>query len=1759
MGLWSRIKKAFSTDVNIKKYTKVKTVKPKRVTKQKKKNADVNTASASPSRKGRSDTKPVKQTVKKAEKTGQRKAAEQKQYLNWKKAQPEVKKQMAKANPISVKRNRAQLQKANIPHTTAVGDSGKREAYKSTKDFYQKNPKTTKVRTDAIKDEYKYGNKAVRGAADRILENLGMGSKAKQADELMGTKVSESKEVRKAKKSKEYEAGQFVGDIASFAVPGAAEGTVAKGLLKGGKVATKVVKAGIRGGKAVTKAEKTAAKAVIKNQKAAKFAAERAADAMTSAPMNLASASSDSKDGKETLKKFALNTAGDVAMGSAVSAIKAGKGRFKPEIREKSAKIDVKTQKTDVKTQKENYAKANKTTRKLKTLKEKKELYRKELSRRRPSTLDKSQYESLRDIPMKDVLADISRQQENRVVWSKSGARIKKARKAEEPVFQKNVERNPDNEVIGEERYVTKGDVESTKGKVAFKKPEVYSKYKSNDKKTVKETFDEVKFRIREGLIDKNAGIQDFVKNTGGKKSASAAISATDSTKARVDYNLTKEQRNYAGTKKIGPSVKEIFDKTRTRDDEWNKDLADYTMNKANLSRAKHGTDMFGDLNNPMKAHDRSKAIVKALEEKHKGDKLFFDTADNTFNFSKNQIYKYVDSGMMSKEQAEYYLKKNPYHVTSYRDMEDTVHSVDDVLDKDKKASSVGAVAAKGSDRYNILSPEQQLMLEENRVTYKADINNMLREIAQGENVITGSEQALSLLQKDFEQVFPVEITEKGMYRIGFLDNGVRKFMLVDERAGKEIVRLIKHEELRTPLLEKTTGKAVEGLRLLSTTYSPVFPVKNGIRDLSTAPINSKNADAWSQELIPALRSIIANDDEYKLFQASGGGMSNIVYKDKAVSEQTRMAMADLIEKAIKGENVRADIVKNAFAGTFRKAVDGIEYFNTVVESLARYAEFRAVGNKILKNKGVNDISALTKADVNTMLNASAEISVNFARSGYYGKWINRNFVPFFNAGVQGVSREYRLLEGAVKSKDFKRAFPLILKLSALGIAPALLNEIVVSCSDEKTEREYNEIDEFKRLQNYYYKVGDTWIQIPAGRLNAIVGMASKLAANSKNYSFKQAFKTAMELSAPSNVFTDNIFSPLVRSLNNKTWYGSNIVSESQMRQIKDGKLKPSDVYDETTSAYAKLFGKTYVADHFGVTPKQIDAILDQYGGSWAKMLHTATQKKSQINNPLVQQIIDAFSVDPVAKNSLQSKYYKKLEEIGRKKSKDSEEYKELQKYSYRLYDINDAIAEIQSKKDFDKNDALKVRSLQKYRNKITREAIEGKKLKRGYEADDLSIIREKVDNDKFVAEKIRKWNTKVDEVLKGGYKNYSKLLDVHEDSLTFDKSNKSYALALAKNNADRKLVYLYGVSQDDIREAKKLVSHGVSYDGLSKYYSTLEKTRKNMGITGSYTPKYVEYLALKRAGSDKSLTDFISAGTPNSRNYHRRKLNAAFAAAESGLTDKDLSKARKQANSGRKKNPKDYLTDADEATKYVEKHYGDKPKRFKAIMWESVCNSYFADGKNPYGEVENAKIGKPKAKFKPKNKVKEISSDMPTVFGGGRYTKKQKNTLANKAFLRDNLAVVNKAKAVANGKGSLDAFIKEVDKQSGKNGVTRQTRSYFREQKPYKESAETTSSETGRSGYRSYGKSGYRSYGKSGYGSSGRRSGRSSSGSGISQSEVKFDWQKNPSARKPSNGKKTKDYGLTDSEIMKIYEQMKNKYGEKVAKAYILPISTKL
>ena len=323
------------------------------------------------------------------------------------------------------------------------------------------------------------------------------------------------------------------------------------------------------------------------------------------------------------------------------------------------------------------------------------------------------------------------------------------------------------------------------------------------------------------------------------------------------------------------------------------------------------------------------------------------------------------------------------------------------------------------------------------------------------------------------------------------------------------------------------------------------------------------------------------------------------------------------------------------------KVFDLVEQANVLIEQAPRFTEFI---DQV--RKGGRSYENLTKA-----MYRADDITVNFNRGGKVVKIANRYFVPFFNPAVQGGDKLIRTLLEQPNGRAFAG---LMFKGIGLGVSVAAMNEIIRFIQDrdkdeeekKKRDKAYSQLSDYVKNSYYLFYIGDgKYLRIPKGRAVSAVGILTndiyRKAAKGEDVSFFSSEGTLGQMwEQISPLPSGTLISPITDAMNNKNYYGTQLVSESMQKR------KPSEQYDENTDVLSKKIGQIT-----NISPKKINYVLKQYSGVGGRLLlpfatPSGLVGKDNAIEGTFKNLTKSFVSDTAYSNNISSKYYDVLNDL---------------------------------------------------------------------------------------------------------------------------------------------------------------------------------------------------------------------------------------------------------------------------------------------------------------------------------------------------------------------------------------------------------------------------------------------------------------------------------------------------------------------------------
>lgn len=640
----------------------------------------------------------------------------------------------------------------------------------------------------------------------------------------------------------------------------------------------------------------------------------------------------------------------------------------------------------------------------------------------------------------------------------------------------------------------------------------------------------------------------------------------------------------------IGKSVKEIW-KPAEKANLVN-EFSEYLLYKHNVDRINQNNPLLGyEINAPQSAE-----IAKKLETKYP---QFKEWAKDVYTYYDNELQNFVDAGLITEEFKNQLNEMYPHYVKISRNIENNFNvksdekvaggknpikratgGNSDILPLKETMASY-AIQAKKAIRQNELGKEVANTLKLKDVIKKNN-KSVYEEIARTNDSNAAADMFFNSINNSLVD------NSDGQTKLIYYDDGDIVNVKIDDKLyksldTKDVFKDFENSNILTKAVSKSLQKVSKIQRDLLTTYNLGFAMVNPIKDIQDGAFNSKYPGKFAQNYAKAIGEMTKGkkSELYMLYLANGGN-SNTYYE-----YDTKMP------------------TKNYKFG------DGINKANEVVETLPRFAEFIST----IENGG----------SINEAMYNAAEITTNFKRGGNFTKFLNRNGANFLNASVQGLSKQIRNITGQNGWKGYAQ---LITKSVLLGVAPALLNDVLLGDDDE-----YEELPDYIKDEYYLFKKSDgNFVRIPKGRVLSVIGMTARRtveATKGNEEAFDNWWSEVVSQMAPNNPLEDNITAPIKAVKDNKTWYGTNIVSSRLQKEL------PKNQYDETTDEFSKWLG-----EKINVSPKKINYLIDQYSGGIGDIVLPKITPQAKDN--IIQ---DKFTANSTLKNKNPGKFYELLEE----------------------------------------------------------------------------------------------------------------------------------------------------------------------------------------------------------------------------------------------------------------------------------------------------------------------------------------------------------------------------------------------------------------------------------------------------------------------------------------------------------------------------------
>lgn len=661
---------------------------------------------------------------------------------------------------------------------------------------------------------------------------------------------------------------------------------------------------------------------------------------------------------------------------------------------------------------------------------------------------------------------------------------------------------------------------------------------------------------------------------------------------------------------------------------------------------------------------EMSQGIANEYEAKNPQFKEIAQDVYDYMNYLRDMM---VENGIISQETADLWAEMYPYFVPIRRDGHDGA-SIDVPLDTNKTGINAPIKRATGGN--SDILPLLDTMALRTLQTFKAidknrfgvELKNTLGGVTESTQVnldeaIDSIDTQDSLLQEGKNGKNPTFTVFEGGERVTF-------------EITDELFDAMKPTSESLSYTNKVLNKASNLHRGVLTEYSVPFMVSNAIKDAQDVLINSQHPAQTYANIPAAINELRKKGKWYTEYMENGGGDNTYFDKQTKTFTEEQSKLRKIVGFPL----------------------DKISEANNFIERVPRLAEYIAS-----RKKG---------ATIEAAMLDSARVTTDFSAGGDVTKFLNRNGATFLNASVQGIAQTVRNVREA-KMNGLKGWLGLASKAALAGIPAMLLNGLLWD-----DDEEYEELSDYVK-ENYYIvgKYGDgKFVRIPKGRALAVIQNGFEQIGNTltgnDEADFGRFFELFMSNLAPNNPLDNNIIAPIKQVIDNKTWYGEDLVPS----RLQD--LPAAEQYDESTDAISKWLG-----EKTNTSPYKINYLLNQYGGGVSDIiLPMLTPEAESGDDSLLGNAIaplkDKFTTDSVMNNQNVSDFYETVDTLTTNAKSSYATDDDILKSKYmnavntELSDLYKAKREIQNSNLSDSVKYAQVRNIQKQINELAENAL---------------------------------------------------------------------------------------------------------------------------------------------------------------------------------------------------------------------------------------------------------------------------------------------------------------------------------------------------------------------------------------------------------------------------------------------------------------------
>lgn len=686
-------------------------------------------------------------------------------------------------------------------------------------------------------------------------------------------------------------------------------------------------------------------------------------------------------------------------------------------------------------------------------------------------------------------------------------------------------------------------------------------------------------------------------------------------------------------------------------------DFEDYLINKHAITRSARNEKVFRD-----ELNWTPEAGEMKINEYEAAHPQFKEMSEKLYEFNNNMVQKWlVDTGMITREQAQAWLEANPYYVPNKRYFSDLEKGNQSFGSKGKGFGNVSTPVKgyqKGGSQRQIISPIEATIENVDAYVKAAKRNQVMQTLVNNlrqapdelrgfaeiveqptkPDDITkaildgdGLDDLLSRFSEDFDKAMQITKLDKDNI-VRVLVNGEAVHVKINDKALLDAVTALGPES--GGKLIDAVGWVTNKMKMLTTGANPIFNLtRNVFRDIPQAYIASKstgNPIRFVGDLVQASIEVFRDGDLFRQYKAMGGGHSSSVAANRNLLAQSKRSV------------LPQPLLKNAVP----RAWSAMENLMNTIESAPRLAEY-----KRLSKNGDG-----TPADLMKALYEAQDLTTNFKRRGAITRELDKVF-PYFNAAIQGMDKFVR----TYKDDPVKASIKSMMALTIPTLVAYAVNH---------DNPDYQKVSNRIKDQFILIPKGDgTFIRIAKPQemgvlFSAIPERLMRQLQDEDPAAFREFSDTLRNTFLPpgiqaatkedtniaDRILGDTIFGPLTQIAANKNFADAPIVPGYLER------LSPELQSDARTSSVSKWIG-----EKTGQSPKQLDHLIRSYTGVIGQLGLPMLSPSGQGNNVLQSlgnSVVQNMSTDPVYSNDISTEFYQYKDQLDQANT--DKNYKEL-------------------------------------------------------------------------------------------------------------------------------------------------------------------------------------------------------------------------------------------------------------------------------------------------------------------------------------------------------------------------------------------------------------------------------------------------------------------------------------------------------------------